>query len=79
MLKFADLGLAKEVKSKSEKIVSIAGSLKYFSPEMIRQVVYDMRTDVFSLGCVIYELCALRHPFTLKQEVFGCPGVLPIL
>lgn len=33
------------------------------SPEQINEIEYDEKTDIWSLGCVIYELVALSPPF----------------
>jgi NIMA (never in mitosis gene a)-related kinase len=33
------------------------------SPEQINENQYDEKTDIWSLGCVIYEICALNPPF----------------
>lgn len=50
---------------------SIAGQLKtqigtpyYMSPEIWNNRPYDFSSDIWSLGCMIYELCALKPPFT---------------
>ena len=33
------------------------------SPEMMQEKSYDSKSDIWSLGCLIYELCALKPPF----------------
>lgn len=33
------------------------------SPELMEEKSYDSKTDIWSLGCLIYELCALKPPF----------------
>ena len=42
------------------------------SPELMQEKAYDSKSDIWSLGCLIYELCALRPPFheaTTKAEL----------
>ena len=33
------------------------------SPELMQEKAYDSKSDIWSLGCLIFELCALRPPF----------------
>lgn len=37
------------------------------SPELIQEKSYDTKSDIWSLGCLMYELCALRPPFAEAQ------------
>uniref|UniRef100_A0A672JD02 non-specific serine/threonine protein kinase n=1 Tax=Salarias fasciatus TaxID=181472 RepID=A0A672JD02_SALFA len=48
------------------------GTPYYLSPEICENRPYNNKTDIWSLGCVLYELCSLRHPFegsSLRQLV----------
>lgn len=42
---------------------SLSGTLLYMSPEILRGETASSASDVFSLGALLYELCAGRHPF----------------
>jgi serine/threonine-protein kinase len=41
----------------------VMGTLGYMAPEQIRSLPTDAKSDIFSLGCVLYELAAGKHPF----------------
>jgi len=57
-VKVADFGIAKWAKQESEtRTGGLKGKLTYMSPEQCRGEPLDRRSDVFSLGVVLYELC----------------------
>ncbi|UCF86469.1 MAG: protein kinase [Desulfobacteraceae bacterium] len=54
-IKITDFGIA-QIKSEQTASKGIVGSPSYMSPEQIRQKPVENQTDIFSLGCVLYEL-----------------------
>ena len=64
-VKVADFGIAKVAGQSTELTVagSVMGSPQYLSPEQIRGEDLDGRSDVFSLGVVLYELLSRQRPF----------------
>jgi eukaryotic-like serine/threonine-protein kinase len=64
-VKVADFGIAKVAGQATELTVagSVMGSPQYLSPEQIRGEDLDGRSDVFSLGVVLFELLSGRRPF----------------
>jgi serine/threonine protein kinase len=44
--------------------MTFAGTPCYMSPEILENKSYDFKTDIWSLGCLIFELCALRSAFS---------------
>lgn len=59
-----DFGLARAVDDASiTRTGIIAGTPQYMSPEQARGGIVDARSDLFSLGCVLYTMCTGRPPF----------------
>ncbi|XP_068036490.1 serine/threonine-protein kinase Nek5 [Anomalospiza imberbis] len=61
--KLGDFGIARQLNSTTEFAHTCVGTPYYLSPEICENRPYNNKTDIWSLGCVLYELCALRHPF----------------
>jgi serine/threonine-protein kinase len=62
--KITDFGIATGPDwTKVTKAGSIIGSARYMSPEQVRSKPVDVRSDVYSLGVVMYEMLAGRPPF----------------
>ena len=45
---------------------SVVGTPLYMSPELCLSRPYDHKSDVWALGCVLYELTSLRRPFSAQ-------------
>lgn len=59
--KMGDLNVSKV--AKNALAYTQTGTPYYASPEVWRDQPYDAKSDIWSLGCVIYEACALKPPF----------------
>lgn len=68
-IKMGDYGLAKELSSQSKFAQTNVGTPYYMAPEIINEKDYDEKSDIWSLGCVLYELAALRPPFDASNAV----------
>ena len=62
-LKLGDLGLGRAMSSQTLEAYSRVGTPLYMSPEVLEGSGYDTKSDVWSLGCIAYELWALKSPF----------------
>ena len=63
--KIGDMNVSKVVKEKV--LMTQTGTPYYASPEVWNDKPYSYKSDLWSIGCVIYELCALRPPFKGKD------------
>ena len=62
--KLMDLGIARSLDGESiTHASSILGTAGYVSPEQARGDPVDHRSDIYSLGCVLYEMLTGRQPF----------------
>ncbi|XP_055487662.1 LOW QUALITY PROTEIN: serine/threonine-protein kinase 36-like, partial [Leucoraja erinacea] len=63
VLKLCDFGFARAMGLQTLVLTSIKGTPLYMSPELVEERPYDHRADLWSLGCILYELHAGRPPF----------------
>ncbi|MCL4159842.1 UNVERIFIED_CONTAM: hypothetical protein GTU68_035695, partial [Idotea baltica] len=59
-VKIGDFGISKVLDSTSAK--TFVGTPYYLSPEVCSNKKYDFKSDLWSLGCILYELCTLDVP-----------------
>jgi len=71
-VKLCDFGVARVLSEDTNMALTQIGTPYYLSPEVCQGRPYDDKSDVWSLGVVLYELCALRRPF----EADGMPALI---
>ena len=62
-VKIGDFGISKVLESTSDLAKTLLGTPYYLSPEICIGQKYDYKSDIWMLGCILYELCTLRRPF----------------
>jgi len=72
-VKVADFGIARALNAPTEanltQVGSVMGTATYFSPEQAQGAQPDPRSDLYSLGIVLYEMVAGKPPFTGENPV----------
>eukprot|EP01029_Cantina_marsupialis_P005430 TRINITY_DN1589_c0_g1_i1.p1 TRINITY_DN1589_c0_g1~~TRINITY_DN1589_c0_g1_i1.p1 ORF type:complete len:772 (-),score=205.55 TRINITY_DN1589_c0_g1_i1:56-2371(-) len=63
IVKLGDFGIAKVLDSSIDQASTVLGTPYYMSPEICENKAYDYKSDVWALGCILYELCTLKHAF----------------
>ena len=66
-VKIGDLGVAK-ILLKNSFAKTLIGTPYYLSPEICQEKPYNDKSDVWALGCILYELCTFKHPFDAKSQ-----------
>lgn len=73
IIKLGDFGIARVLNNTSELVRTCIGTPYYLSPEICENKPYNNKSDIWALGCVIYELTTLKHAFeamNMKNLVF---------
>lgn len=64
VVKLADLGVGRQMSAATQQLATFVGTPLYASPEVCDGQPYDAKTDIWSLGVVLYEMAALEPPFS---------------
>lgn len=66
-VKLGDFGLSKMIQS-HDFASTYVGTPFYMSPEICAAEKYTLKSDIWSLGCIMYELCTREPPFNAKSH-----------
>ncbi len=68
-VKVIDFGIARTASAEiAADIKQIRGTLRYMSPEQIDRKPHDIRSDLFSFGIILYEICTGSNPFKGQED-----------
>lgn len=62
-VKIGDFGISKMLENTFDMAKTATGTPYYLSPEVCLGQRYDNKSDMWMLGCILYEMCSLRRPF----------------
>jgi len=60
IVKLGDFGISRMLDNCNEAAMTVVGTPFYMSPELCQNKPYTMKTDIWSLGCLLYELCEFK-------------------
>jgi NIMA (never in mitosis gene a)-related kinase len=63
LIKIGDFGIAKCLEWTWQKAATLVGTPYYLSPEIVQNQPYSFKSDVWSLGVLLYEMVTLKMPF----------------
>ena len=66
-VKLGDFGISRVLQGTYDCASTVIGTPYYLSPEMCQEKPYNQKSDIWSLGCLLYEMMSLRHAFVGKS------------
>ncbi|KAL0973798.1 hypothetical protein UPYG_G00211290 [Umbra pygmaea] len=67
VVKVGDFGISKIMTNTVDMAHTCVGTPSYLSPELCKDIPYSSKSDIWALGCLLYELCSLRPPFAASN------------
>lgn len=67
LVKLGDFGIAKCLQNTYQNAKTMVGTPYYLSPEIVQGKPYSFKSDIWSLGVLLYEMMALKMPFDAKN------------
>ncbi|NXO81494.1 NEK11 kinase, partial [Sitta europaea] len=64
LLKIGDFGVSCLLMGSCDLATTFTGTPYYMSPEVLKHQGYNTKSDIWSLGCILYEMCCMNHAYT---------------
>ncbi|CAB4035030.1 serine threonine- kinase Nek8-like, partial [Paramuricea clavata] len=72
VVKVGDFGISTILNTNISKAVSVIGTPSYISPELCENQPYNRKSDIWALGCILYEMITLKRAF----EALNLPALV---
>ncbi|XP_078363568.1 serine/threonine-protein kinase Nek1-like isoform X2 [Oculina patagonica] len=69
VIKIGDFGISRMMENTFDMAQTCCGTPCYLSPELCQDMPYSSKADVWALGCLLFEMCALRYAFDASNFV----------
>lgn len=66
-IQLGDFGIAKILDTTQDIATTAIGTPYYMAPEVFKSKPYNYKSDIWSLGCILYEMCNLRRAFDAQN------------
>uniref|UniRef100_A0A6Q2YFF9 non-specific serine/threonine protein kinase n=1 Tax=Esox lucius TaxID=8010 RepID=A0A6Q2YFF9_ESOLU len=67
VVKVGDFGISKIMTNTVDMAYTCVGTPSYLSPELCQDLPYSSKSDIWALGCLLYEICSLKPPFAASN------------
>jgi serine/threonine protein kinase len=67
-VKIADFGFSKKLKNKGQINKTICGTPLYMAPQVVQKTQYSYKSDIWSIGCILFELLNGLTPFHSRNR-----------
>lgn len=67
-IRIGDFGVAKQLHDQVDFAATLVGTPFYVSPEICAKREYDFKSDMWGLGCILYEMCERKVPFKSSKN-----------
>jgi NIMA (never in mitosis gene a)-related kinase len=66
-IKLGDLGIGKALNGTNELARTVIGTPYFMSPELLLNQPYSYKSDMWAVGCLVFELCAQKPPYEARD------------